>query len=160
MNKSQLLQLIVERLSGDLDTAQRAAQSAYETATHQENIAENKYDTLGLEASYLATGQARRMEEIRQALALYRQFDIRPHDPKRGIALGDLVLLEALDGKRQRLFLGPEAAGLKLQLEGQAITVITPRSPLGHGLMGKRQGDALHLDLAGVRQEHEVHDVS
>ena len=31
----------------------------------EENIPENKYDTLGLEAAYLATGQARRAEAIR-----------------------------------------------------------------------------------------------
>ena len=31
--------------------------------THEENIAENKYDTLGLEAAYLAQGQAQRVNE-------------------------------------------------------------------------------------------------
>ena len=60
MNKHAVLQLILEKLSVDLDIAQRAAQTAYETATDEENIAENKYDTLGLEASYLAAGQANR----------------------------------------------------------------------------------------------------
>ncbi|MDY7065315.1 hypothetical protein PsexTeo8_17450 [Pseudomonas extremaustralis] len=57
MNKHAVLQLILEKLAADLDIAQRAAQTAYETATHEENIAENKYDTLGLEASYLAAGR-------------------------------------------------------------------------------------------------------
>ena len=42
MNKHAVLQLILEKLSVDLDVAQRAAQTAYETATHEENIAENK----------------------------------------------------------------------------------------------------------------------
>ena len=61
MNKTTVHQLIIDKLRIDLDVAERAAQTAYETATHEENVAENKYDTLGLEASYLATGQARRM---------------------------------------------------------------------------------------------------
>ncbi|KPC57834.1 Uncharacterized protein AC509_2176 [Pseudomonas amygdali pv. morsprunorum] len=52
MNKQDVLQSIIDKLEIDLDIAQRAAQTAYETATHEENIAENKYDTLGLEASY------------------------------------------------------------------------------------------------------------
>jgi len=43
---------------------------AHETATHEENIAENKYVTLGLEAAYLATGQARRAEAIRHPTAV------------------------------------------------------------------------------------------
>ncbi|KPY50002.1 transcription elongation factor GreAB, partial [Pseudomonas savastanoi pv. savastanoi] len=45
MNKQDVLQSIIDKLEIDLDIAQRAAQTAYETATHEENIAENKYDT-------------------------------------------------------------------------------------------------------------------
>ena len=93
MNKTELLQRIVERLGVDLDVAQRAAQTAYEAATAEENIAENKYDTLGLEASYLATGQARRMEEIRQARVAYQQLQVRDYDHEAGIQLSNLVLL-------------------------------------------------------------------
>ncbi|MDV3442657.1 transcription elongation factor GreAB, partial [Pseudomonas otitidis] len=48
MDKAHLLRLILDRLADDLQLLQRAAQTAYETATHEENIAENKYDTLGL----------------------------------------------------------------------------------------------------------------
>jgi len=55
---------VLERLAEDLLRAERAVQAAHETATHEENIAENKHDTLGFEASYLATGQARRAEAI------------------------------------------------------------------------------------------------
>ena len=78
MNKHAVLQLILEKLAADLNVAQRAAQTAYETATHEENIAENKYDTLGLEASYLAAGQAKRVEEIRQSLVLCQNLSLRP----------------------------------------------------------------------------------
>ena len=96
MNKHAVLQLILEKLSVDLDIAQRAAQTAYETATHEENIAENKYDTLGLEASYLAAGQAKRVEEIKQSLALCQnlQLQLRAYDEQRGIEVGALVGLE------------------------------------------------------------------
>lgn len=114
MNKQDVLQSIIDKLEIDLDIAQRAAQTAYETATHEENIAENKYDTLGLEASYLAAGQARRVEEIRQSLAAYRKWSLKPFDESRGIQTGDLVAVEALGGQTQYLFLGPDAAGLKV----------------------------------------------
>ncbi|HBM66331.1 MAG TPA: transcription elongation factor GreAB, partial [Pseudomonas sp.] len=81
MDKPHLLALIVATLEHDLDVLTRAAQTAYEAATAEENIAENKYDTLGLEASYLATGQARRSAEIRQALVIYQQLLLRDYDP-------------------------------------------------------------------------------
>lgn len=143
MNKPALLQSIIERLTLDLDVAQRAAQTAYETATHEENVAENKYDTLGLEASYLATGQARRMEEIRQGLAKFRALQLR--DFRAGIELGALVTLESATGGRQWFFLGPDAAGLKLEFEGCPVMVITPRSPLGQSLLGKEVDDEVSM---------------
>ena len=64
MDKQSIAQQVIEHLTGDLSAAEQAARVAHETATHEENIAENKYDTLGLEAAYLAAGQARRVEEI------------------------------------------------------------------------------------------------
>lgn len=91
MDKLLLQQQVLERLAEDLLQVEQAARTAHETATHEENIAENKYDTLGLEAAYLATGQARRAEAIRQAIAHWRQFRPRPYDASKGIQLGALV---------------------------------------------------------------------
>ncbi len=159
MNKHAVHQLILEKLKIDLDIAQRAAQTAYETATHEENIAENKYDTLGLEASYLAAGQARRVEEIRQALVLCQNLTLRPYDEQQGIQIGTLLGLEDDNGHQQWLFLGPDAAGLKVYLVGQLITVITPRSPLGKSLLGKFEGDEVEINVAGTRQQFAVTEV-
>ena len=156
MNKHAVLQLVLEKLSADLDIAQRAAQTAYETATHEENIAENKYDTLGLEASYLAAGQARRVEEIKQSLTLCQNVALRAYDDQRGIELGTLVGLEDEDGRQQWLFLAPDAAGLKVDVVGQPVTVITPRSPLGKSLLGKRVDDEVEIRVAGTRQHFTV----
>ncbi|AZF04492.1 GreA/GreB family elongation factor [Pseudomonas sp. R5-89-07] len=156
MNKHAVLQLILEKLSADLDIAQRAAQTAYETATHEENIAENKYDTLGLEASYLAAGQAKRVEEIKQSLALCQNLQLRAYDDQRGIEVGTLLGLEDENGRQQWLFLAPDAAGLKVEVVGQPVTVITPRSPLGKGLLGKRVEDEVEILVAGARQHFTV----
>jgi len=145
MDKATLLTRIIEALETDMEVLRRAAQTAYETATAEENIAENKYDTLGLEASYLATGQARRTAEIRQALLTYQQLALRGYDTARGIQITSLVTLEDQDGGQRRLFLGPEAAGLKIGEGHGLVTVITPRSPLGQQLMGKKVDDEVSL---------------
>src|SRR5690606_4450817 len=149
MDKTTLLARIVETLEHDMDVLRRAAQAAYEAATAEENIAENKYDTLSLEASYLATGQARRTAEIRQALLAYQQLLLRDYDPARGIQVSNLVTLEDEAGHPRRLFLGPEGAGLKIGEGEEQVTVITPRSPLGQQLLGKRQDDEVSLVLGG-----------
>ncbi|WP_024657640.1 transcription elongation factor GreAB [Pseudomonas syringae USA007] len=156
MNKRHVLQLIIDKLEIDLDIAQRAAQTAYETATHEENIAENKYDTLGLEASYLAAGQARRVEEIRQSLTLYQNWSLKPFDELRGIQTGDLVVVEAQDGQTRYLFLGPDAAGLKVSAGDRLITVITARAPLGQSLLGRFEDDAVQIVINGSGQSYEI----
>ena len=156
MNKSQLLQQVIARLEEDLLQAQQAAQSAYETATHEENIAENKYDTLGLEASYLATGQARRAAAIRQTLANWKQLVLRAFDPQLGIQLGALIELSDDEDRRQCLFLGPDGASMKLQQDGQAVQVIGPQAPLGQLLLGKAVGDEVSLRLVSGVQLLEI----
>jgi transcription elongation GreA/GreB family factor len=156
MSKAHLLQLIVTTLTHNLDVAQRAAQTAYETATHEENVAENKYDTLGLEASYLATGQARRTEEIRQAMSKYQCLAVRDFEPEACIGIGALVTLANPLGEQRQVFLGPDAAGLTLTLDGRCITVITALSPLGKALLGRFEGDELTIQVAGAAQRCEV----
>jgi transcription elongation GreA/GreB family factor len=157
MDKSSLQQQVLVRLADDLLQAEQAVQAAHETATHEENVAENKYDTLGLEASYLATGQARRAEAIRKALAEWRQFRPRPYDPAKGIELGALVCLVDSDDKQQYLFLGPDGGSMKLITEDQLIVqVISTEAPLSRAMLGKCEGDELSLQIGSVRQHFEV----
>jgi transcription elongation GreA/GreB family factor len=156
MDKSLLQQQVLERLAEDLLQAEQAVRVAHETATHEENIAENKYDTLGLEAAYLATGQARRAEAIRQAMAEWRQFRPRPYDASKGIELGALVCLADADDRQQQLFLGPGGGHMKLVSGTQVVQVISGEAPLGRALLGKCEGDAVALQLAPNRQQFEV----
>ena len=156
MDKFLLQQLVLERLSEDLCQAEQAARVAHETATHEENIAENKYDTLGLEAAYLATGQARRADAIRQAMAHWRQFRPRPYDAKEGIQLGALVCLVDASDQQQQLFLGPAGGSMRLVSGAQPVQVISSDSPLGRAMLGKCEGDEVSLQVAPVRQQFEV----
>lgn len=159
MHKPTVHQLILATLRANLEVTERAVRVAHEAATHEENIPENKYDTLGLEASYLAAGQAKRVEEIRQALLLCQNLVLRAYDEQRGIEVGALLCLEDAQERSQWLFLAPDAAGLKVDLQGQPVTVITPRSPLGSSLLGKFAGDEVAIVVAGARQQFEVTEV-
>jgi len=156
VNKALLQQQVLERLAQDLLQAEQAARVAHETATHEENIAENKYDTLGLEAAYLATGQARRAEAIRQAMASWRQFRPRPYDPGKGIQLGALVCLVDADDQRQQLFLGPDGGSMQLVSGAELVQVISSGAPLGRAVLGKFEGDEVSVQVAATRQQFEV----
>lgn len=156
MDKFLLHQQVLKRLAEDLLQAEQAVRAAHETATHEENIAENKYDTLGLEAAYLATGQARRAEGIRQAMVTWRQFRQRPYEASKGIQLGALVCLVDSNDKQQQFFIGPDGGSMKLVNGAQLVQVISSEAPLGRALLGKCQGDEVWIQVALIRQQFEV----
>lgn len=159
MDKLLLQQQVLDRLAEDLLQVEQALREAHEAATHEENIAENKYDTLGLEAAYLATGQARRAEAIRQAMARWRQFRPRPHVAGQGIQLGALVCLVDSDDREQHLFLGPDGGSMKLLHGTQFVQVISSEAPLCQALLGKCEGDEVSIVVGSVRQPFEVQRV-
>lgn len=158
MNKVDLLQQIIAQLSRDLDVLFTAAKTAHEAATHEENAPDNKYDTLALEASYVAQGQANRASEIRQAIEVYKQLSLTtPNDD--AIRLATVVTLEAADGTTKAVFIGPLEGGLKITVAGSEVVVITPGSPLGSELLGKTVGDTVFIGGGSARVNYEIVEV-
>lgn len=137
MKKELILTKIIEALTEDLRILTEAAKAAHAAATHEECVPDNKYDTTGLEASYVAQGQANRAQEIRRSLESYRLLALRTFDDESPIRLTALVTIEAEGGLVREVFLGPAAGGLKLRDGDKECTVITPSSPLGRALLGK-----------------------
>ena len=74
MNKNALIKKIVNRLTEELEIYFRAAMASRAEATHEQSKAENKYDTRGLEASYLARGQSKQAAEIQGAIAAFEKY--------------------------------------------------------------------------------------
>ena len=155
MDKADLLQRIISRLSHDLEVLFTAARTAHEAATHEENIPDNKYDTLALEASYVAQGQANRANEIRRALDAYCQLRLVTMADET-IRLSALVTLEGDDGATRVVFIGPGEGGLKVEMAGTEVVVITPGSPLGRELLGRTVGDVVELETAGSMVGYEI----
>jgi transcription elongation GreA/GreB family factor len=157
-DKVELLQCIIARLSHDLDVLFTAAKTAHEAATHDENAPDNKYDTLALEASYVAQGQANRAQEIRKSIELYKRLQ-----PKGAaddtIRLTSLVTLEQADGTVKMMFIGPIEGGLKIEHQGKTIMVITPGSKMGRELIGKSVGDSVEIKSGTSSMEYEIVDV-
>jgi len=161
MDKSQILQLITEQLTHDLSVQFNAALAAHEASTHEENIPDNKYETLALEASYVAQGQANRAQEIRRALEAYKQLTLQQFDDSSDIGLTALVTLTGADDAQRTFFIGPLEGGLKLTdpLSGAEILVITPASPLGRQLIGRGVGDTVRMRIGTGDKEFEITEV-
>jgi transcription elongation GreA/GreB family factor len=155
MNKRALIKKIIARLTDELEVYFRAAQASRAEATHEQSKAENKYDTRGLEASYLARGQSRQAAEIQGAIAAFEKLDARKFGAGEPIDVGAFVELE-FDGEKTAYFIGPRSGGTEVLHEKREVLVITPQSPLGEQLLGRKQGDVLKLKLAGDQNQYRV----
>ena len=153
--KAVLIQKVVASLDAELALLAQSARSAHEEATHAQSRAENKYDTRGLEASYLARGQSRQAAEILAAREEFAALEARRFGPGESIDLSAVVELEGVGG-RALYFIGPRAGGTEIVHQKQAIVVMTPQSPLGSQLMGSKQGDRLVIEIGGSRAAYQV----
>ena len=155
MDKRALIRQIIAQLDAELALSAQSARTAHAEATDEQSKAENKYDTRGLEASYLAHGQSVKAAETSQARQQFAELDISPFRKDEPIDLGALVTLQGDDGE-EVYFLGPRAGGIEVELGKKSVLVITPHSPFGRQLMGRKTGDAVEIELARARRSLRI----
>ena len=141
--KDRLLDAIRAELRARFDRLTRAAKDAHAAATDPGSKAESKYDTRSLEASYLAAGQARQLDDLARDLGLFDTVTLADFAIDDPVDAGALVEAD-LHGESTWFLLAPAAGGLEIKHDGLEITLLTPESALYQKLLGLRVGD--HLD--------------
>jgi transcription elongation GreA/GreB family factor len=155
MNKADLVQIIIQQLEDKLHVAHASTQRAIDAATDEETVPEHKYDTLALEASYLAHGQAMRVQESEEELRQYRTLVLRDFVDAR-IAVSAYVELLDENDVEKAFFIGPCSGGLTVEWQGKEVFVLTPKSPLGRALMGKEEGEEVEMKIGDKTTCYEV----
>ncbi len=152
LNKKQLVNIIVSELTQERQKAIYAAHEAHAAAVDDQSVAETQYDTLAIEAGYLAEGQSKRVSEFQHAIDAYQALNINAVDEKSNVSLGALVQLAADRDAKHWFFIGPAAGGFRCKLAGHNITVITPQSPMGQALLGRQQDDDIEIILGANKR--------
>lgn len=170
LNKQQLLNTLLEEIEKSLSIATRAANDAKDLATHEQSKPETQYDTVGLEASYLAHGQSQRVAELKLALLQWKKLTGVIINSDNPIEFGSLIQLKNdnddssssktnVNNDGSWFLLGPAMGGLKLKQNGHLITVITDSSPLGKLVIGKYLDDEITLTLLGKKIDYEIVEI-
>ncbi len=133
--KSAIISLLLEALRGRYERMLRAARDAHAAATDAESKAEDKYDTRGLEASYLAAGQAEQVEELASSIGAFEVLLSAASVPVKTTGAGALVEVD-YGGERVFYLFAARAGGLESEYEGSEVTVLAPDAPLRKKLMG------------------------
>ena len=154
MNKRALLKKILVQLELEVESYFKAAKAAHSEATDEQNKAENKYDTRGLEAAYLAGAQARQAAECRQAIEAFQKLPLKDFT-SGAIDLSALVEVNAR-GETHWFFVGPCKGGLEVRQNGKEIMVLTPQAPLGQQLIGRKAGDQFKWGEGSSATEYKI----
>lgn len=146
MDKGFLTSQLQTKLKAIYDQALRAAEDARTDAKSGAPRAVN-----------LAAATRTRLEAAEAAWASVADFKPAALTKGERIKLGALVEVEDGEGGKT-LFLAPAGAGEELTgPDGDGIfQVVTPGSPLGRGLMGKKVGDVVEVMVKGELTEWDV----
>lgn len=149
MDKSSLVNQVITELEAALEHALAAADEAHKGATHEQSKAETQYDTLGLEHAYLAEGQARRIQELKDSITLLHHFKPKSFDEDDAIYLGALLKLDVITQEPHKpslwVLLAPTAGGMTIHWQQRNIQIISPNSPMTQALLGLFLEDEFQL---------------
>lgn len=147
MPDKKLLKLdLIKILESNLAVLLKSSEEASKNATNPESKPESKYDTRGLEASYLAGAQAERANELQEQITKLSNMPIRHHIEESPIQLLDLIKLTDIESQHSKwYFILPQLGGHTLTSSSVEITTISNSSPLGSKIIGKFIGDEIEI---------------
>jgi hypothetical protein len=154
-NKKDVLEALVQHLSEVAAQATAAAKTTSSGATHAEAKPENAKDTRALEQSYLARGQAMRVEELHEQMKLLRFMPLRSYGENDPSGAGALLQITS-DEDSRCLFLAPYGGGTELSVGGVKVVVVTPQSSLGALVLGRKLNEEIELRVRGVVREYVI----
>lgn len=156
MDKVIILKEIIRELKREFMTLATSAMEAREAATSEEAKAENKYDTRGLEASYLAGAQAERARAVRIALDQFQRLELKNFNSETPIGATALIEVRADDENSKWYLLLATKGGISVAVEGQTVMTLSLESPLGRELNNRRTGDVFNFKVKNENKEYEI----
>ncbi|HEU5060243.1 MAG TPA: hypothetical protein VFU21_27110 [Kofleriaceae bacterium] len=160
MDKSFLLEQLIAALRSSARAALRASEVASAEVTDGQTPAEKREDArAALEYGRLASAQSQRARRALAEIDALSGFRPPPQRAGAPIALGALVEVEDADTAVGRtFFLAPVGAGITLTgPDGDGIlSVVTPQSPIGRAVMGRRCGETVDVTVDGQLHEWSI----
>ena len=158
MDKQFLVAQLVQKLRDSVHVARKAGEAAAEEARAGATPAEKREDgRAAMEYAGLARGQKQRADRAAADVSLLETFRPRPLASRAPISLGAVVEVE--DGSHGRtFFLAPAGAGVELTGPGGDgyLSVVTPASPIGKAVLGRRVGDTVEVLVKGEPLEWAI----
>ncbi len=160
MDKRLLVSQLEQRLREVAHEAHRASADAAAEARNGATGKEKRADArVALEYAGIAKGQNRRAQRAFAELGALSSFHPKLLSRKSPIEVGAIVEVEDEDtGEGRTFFLAPVGAGITLTgPDGDGhLSVVTPASPIGKAVLGRRVGDVVDVTVKGDVREWSI----
>jgi transcription elongation GreA/GreB family factor len=153
--KRSLLDELLKKAREELVDLTRSALEQKNFATDPEFKAESKYDTRALEASYLASAEAKRVEELNLEIQILEEVDLSASSRMGEISIGALVELSFSD-RKMLYFLIPTAGGTLLKIQDDPVVVVSVFSPIGDAMLGLKSGESFEVETPKETRSYEI----
>ncbi len=158
MDKRFLVEQLAAKLRESATVARRAGQAAADVARDGATPAEKREDArVALEFSSLAKGQSERAARVVADLHKLDTFRPAALAPTAPISVGAIVEVED-ESLGRTFFLAPVGAGVELTGPGGDgyLSVVTPVSPVGKAVLGRKVGDTIEVTIDREPQEWTI----
>lgn len=156
IDKKIILQKLIEKLRLELLEVENAAQSTRDLVTSDDLKSEGKYDTRAIEASYLASAQLKRVDEIKTDIQMLEEIELMD---SHKLQMGSLALLEH-KGHQRYYFLTSTSGGAMVTVGDETILVISVFSPLGNEALGLMAGENFEVETPKESRTYKIISVS
>jgi hypothetical protein len=145
VDKVKMLAIVIQIVESEIEQLQTGLAHAKHAKRESPGRMQSRYDTMGIEAGWVADGLCKTLGEKMESLRLLNQFRFVAETNRVG--LGSLVGIGSRNGMAQDFyFILPGAGGVSITWEDNEINIITPQAPIARKISGKMLGNEIMLD--------------
>lgn len=155
MDKSKIISELTSKVTKELEKVNQAYVTTKNLVQTGDLKSDGKHDTRATEVNYLADGQRQRITELEQELELLSDIPTKKEDK---VSIGSLVQI-SLNGNSRKYFIAPTAGGTMLNIDGEAILVISVFSPIGDEALGHSENETFEIELKDDLREYHIENI-
>lgn len=160
MDKKKIIEKIIEKLKVDIDDLERNYQRVREVVITAPGAMQSASDTTRMTESVIADKLQTAMSEKKEAISIFETFFEKEinFNPVSQIQIGSLVEVES-NNEKQYFFLLPKIGGLKIEVDGKNIMILTPEAPMTQAILDKKVGDKVEINIVEIKKNIEILEI-
>jgi len=154
IDKRKIIAELIKLLNEEITVAKKSLEISHNAALDAEGAMMSRYDTTKEESQYLTNANMVRLKQLESGLQAVESMLNKLGD-KSSVILGSLVGIRK-NNVNSIYFIMPYGGGNIVYLDAHEVYVLTPASPLGRHLIGKKTGDVFEFLLGKKKDVIEI----